>query len=62
MPERGHVSLEKMEFEKIDDGSTRMKSVSAFLTKEDRDGMVASGMEAGWRESVEALEKLVENK
>jgi uncharacterized protein YndB with AHSA1/START domain len=62
MPERGHVSLEKMVFEKVDDGSTRMKTISTFLTKEDREGMVASGMEAGWRQSIEALGKLVGEK
>jgi hypothetical protein len=26
----------------------------------DRDGMVASGMEAGWRQSIEALGQLLE--
>ncbi len=62
MPERGHVSLEKMEFETVGDGGTRMKSISTFLTKADRDGMVSSGMEDGWRQSVEALGKLVGEK
>jgi uncharacterized protein YndB with AHSA1/START domain len=60
--ERGHVSLERMEFTDAGDGTTKMKSISTFLTKEDRDGMVASGMEAGWRQSIEALEEVVNEK
>jgi uncharacterized protein YndB with AHSA1/START domain len=51
-----------MEFETVGDGGTRMKSVSTFLTKADREGMVSSGMEDGWRQSVEALGKLVGEK
>jgi hypothetical protein len=31
------------------------------MNQEDRDGMVASGMESGWRQSVEALGKLLES-
>lgn len=56
---RGHVSLEKMEFKAIDENTTEMSSTSIFLSKEDRDGMVASGMEKGWRETIETLEELL---
>lgn len=33
---------------------------STAMSQSDRDGMVASGMESGWRQSVEALGKLLE--
>jgi len=58
LPERGHVALEKMEFEAADENTTRIKTVSTYQSIEDRDGMVASGMEEGWRQSIEALEEV----
>jgi hypothetical protein len=33
---------------------------STAMNQEDRDGMVTSGMESGWWQSVEALGKLLE--
>ena len=60
MPERGHVMLEKAEFVAIDDGTTEIRTHSTAMSQEDRDGMIASGMESGWRQSVEALGKLLE--
>jgi hypothetical protein len=33
-------------------------SHSTAMSQEERDGIVASGMESGWRQSVEALGKL----
>jgi uncharacterized protein YndB with AHSA1/START domain len=59
LPERGHVALERMNLVKIDDNTTEVHSLSTYQTVADRDGMVQSGMESGWRESVEALEKLL---
>lgn len=56
---RGHVSLEKMDFKALNESTTEMNSMSVFLTKEDRDGMAASGMEKGWRETIETLETLL---
>lgn len=61
MPERGHVMLEKAEFVAIDNGTTEIRTHSTAMNQEDRDGMVASGMESGWRQSVEALGKLLES-
>mgnify|MGYP001795542552 CR=1 FL=1 len=61
MPERGHVMLEKAEFVAIDKHTTEIRTHSTAMTLEDRDGMVASGMESGWRQSVEALGRLVES-
>lgn len=60
MPERGHVMLEKAEFVAIDDHTTEIRTLSTAMSQEDRDGMVASGMESGWRQSIEALGKLLE--
>lgn len=60
MPERGHVALERADFVAIDDSMTEIRTLSTFQSQQDRDGMVASGMESGWRESVEALGRLVE--
>jgi uncharacterized protein YndB with AHSA1/START domain len=50
----GHVCVETLELTE-DGGRTTVTSVTRFDTKEERDGMVASGMETGARESYEAL-------
>ncbi|GAA0736157.1 SRPBCC family protein [Dactylosporangium roseum] len=50
----GHVCVETLELTE-DDGKTTVTSVTRFDTKEDRDGMAASGMAEGARESYEAL-------
>lgn len=60
MPERGHVSIERIDFKKIDEDITEIHMHSTFMSQADRDGMIQSGMEAGFRESVEALGKLLE--
>jgi len=52
--------LEKAEFVAIDASTTEIRTLSAAQSQEARDGMVASGMESGRRQSVEALGKLVE--
>jgi hypothetical protein len=53
--------LEKAEFVAIDASTTEIRTLSAAAqSQEARDGMVASGMESGRRQSVEALGKLVE--
>jgi uncharacterized protein YndB with AHSA1/START domain len=54
----GHVSLEKLTLEEHD-GRTLVRSVSSFQSVEDRDGMVASGMERGVRDSDERLAELL---
>lgn len=53
----GHVSMETCTLEERD-GKTLYTAVSVFQTVEDRDGMVQSGMEAGLRQSLDALEEL----
>lgn len=54
----GHVSLERLEFIDLG-GRTRLVDHTAFQSQEDRDGMVASGMERGVREGYERLEELL---
>jgi uncharacterized protein YndB with AHSA1/START domain len=54
-----HVSLETMTLEDLGD-RTKLVVVSLFHTKEDRDGMMSSGMEGGMNESYAALDRLLE--
>ncbi|HEX5493158.1 MAG TPA: SRPBCC family protein [Mycobacteriales bacterium] len=54
----GHVSMETLTLTELD-GRTLMRTVSSFQSVEDRDGMIASGMERGVRESDERLDSLL---
>lgn len=54
----GHVLLETVTLEERD-GKTLMTDLSVFQSVEDRDGMVASGMEEGAAASWDRLEALV---
>ncbi|MEO6530741.1 MAG: SRPBCC domain-containing protein, partial [Specibacter sp.] len=54
----GHVSLERVTLEDLG-GRTLIRIHSVFQSQEDRDGMVASGMERGVREGYERLEELL---
>jgi uncharacterized protein YndB with AHSA1/START domain len=54
-----HLSLETVEFEDLGDGRTRIINTSLFLTNEDRDGMLQSGMEEGLNQSYAALDRLL---
>lgn len=54
----GHVALETATFTESD-GATTYTTQSVFQSLEDRDGMVASGMEGGSRESLDRLAELV---
>jgi len=55
----GHVSLESARFEALDGGRTRVTTHSVYQSVEDRDGMVASGMEGGLTEGYERLDELL---
>ena len=59
LPETGHVILETGRFEALPGGRTRFTGQSVFKSVEDRDGMVASGMEHGVRDSHERLDELL---
>ena len=60
LPEPGHVLLETTEFEALPNGRTRITSHSVFQSVQDRDGMVAAGMETGVVEGYERLDELFE--
>jgi uncharacterized protein YndB with AHSA1/START domain len=55
----GKQSIERVEFEELDDGRTRIVITSTFESKEDRDGMLESGMEKGLNESFERLDEVL---
>ncbi len=55
----GHVSLESARFEELDGGRTRVTTHAVYQSVEDRDGMVASGMETGLTEGYERLDELL---
>ena len=60
LPERGHVSMEKMEMTE-EDGKTTIHVTSTFFSVEDRDGMIQSGMEGGMNNSYDALDEVLQN-
>src|SRR5437016_14198748 len=55
----GHVLVESATFEEID-GRPKVTQKSVFETVEDLEGMLASGMEEGARETMERFTELVE--
>jgi uncharacterized protein YndB with AHSA1/START domain len=55
----GHVAVETMTLEDLGDGRTKLVTTSMFMTVEDRDGMLKSGMEGGVNQSYEALDRLL---
>ena len=56
----GHISVETITLEKIEGGKTRMTDLLLFDSIEDRDGMLQSGMEAGWAESMDRFSELLQ--
>ncbi len=54
----GHIVLDTMTLEDLG-GKTRLTTTSLFDTKEERDGMMASGMEQGANESWDLLAELL---
>ena len=57
-PMPGHVVTDSIEFHDIE-GGTRLVTTSRFTSKEDLDGMLSSGMEAGANESHDQLDELL---
>ncbi len=53
------VALERLIFEDLGDGRTRLTSTSVVDSFEDRDAFVASGMDVGVREGYERLDELL---
>jgi uncharacterized protein YndB with AHSA1/START domain len=54
----GHVQLETMTLEEID-GRTKMTVHSVFQSVEARDAMVGAGMEGGFNEGMQRLDRLL---
>lgn len=54
----GHVVIDSATFEESD-GKTTVNVISTFATKEDRDGMLQSGMAEGANESWDRLEEVL---
>ncbi|MDF2477067.1 MAG: putative glutathione S-transferase-related transrane protein [Sphingobacterium sp.] len=59
LPEKGHVSLEFLDFEALPDDRTQLTTQIIFKSIEDRNGMVASGMEHGVVDSYNKLDTLL---
>ena len=55
----GHVCVDSVVFEDLGNGRTKVINTSLFLTNEDRDGMLQSGMETGLNQSYAALDRLL---
>jgi uncharacterized protein YndB with AHSA1/START domain len=53
------VALERLVFEELDDGRTRLVATSLVDSFADRDAFVASGMEEGVRDGYERLDELL---
>ena len=60
LPESGHVILETTKFETLPGGRTRVTTQSVFQSVQDRDGMVAAGMESGVVAGHEQLDEILE--
>lgn len=54
-----HMSIDATDFVDLGDGRTKIVVESLFLTAEDRDGMLGSGMEEGMNASYAALDALL---
>jgi len=57
----GHISVETMYFTEAN-GKTTLSAVSSFDSREERDGMVASGMEDGARQTWDRLAEHLERR
>ena len=55
----GYPSVESTTFRDLGDGRTKLEIVGQYMSAEERDGMLDSGMEAGMNLSYEALDRLL---
>jgi uncharacterized protein YndB with AHSA1/START domain len=54
-----YVIINTMELDDLGDGRTRLRATSAFYNKDERDGMLNSGMEGGMNQSYDALDRVL---
>jgi uncharacterized protein YndB with AHSA1/START domain len=59
LPERGHVIMGTTKFEELPGGRSRIVHQSVFQSVNDRDGMIASGMERGVSDGYEKLDAML---
>lgn len=59
-PMPGHISTETVYFEEVEEGKTKITTVSSYKTIEDLEGMAQSGMEEGANEGWDRFEKILE--
>jgi uncharacterized protein YndB with AHSA1/START domain len=55
----GYPMVQTLTLEDLGDGRTRVVSLTMAFTREERDGMLGSGMEGGMNESYAALERVL---
>jgi uncharacterized protein YndB with AHSA1/START domain len=55
----GYVIINDTTFEDLGDGRTKIVTTSLFYASEERDGMLASGMEEGLNQSYAALDRVL---
>ena len=55
----GHVVVNTMTLQDLGDRRTKLVAVSLFMTPEDRNAMVKSGMEEGMNQSYQALDRVL---
>ena len=58
-PMAGHISTETATLSDLDGGRTLLTTRSVFGSKEERDGMVQSGMESGLRETYDRFDEVL---
>jgi hypothetical protein len=49
-----------MELIEVGDSTTKLLATSAFMSVEDRDGMVSSGMEEGMQQTYDMLDEVLQ--
>lgn len=59
LPEKGHVIMGTTKFEDLGNGRSRLVHQSVFQSVDDRDGMIASGMERGVTQGYDKLDTLL---
>jgi uncharacterized protein YndB with AHSA1/START domain len=59
MPERGHVSLDTLQFEELPNNRTKLVIHSAYRFASDRDAMMQGGAKKGIIEGFEKLDQLL---
>ena len=62
LPERGHVVMERMDFEVLPNNRTRLVIHDVCMSVADRDAMIDSGMERGLVDVFNQLDALLEKK